>query len=234
MKSLKLKDILALTELPSEKQNFDTIKTISDNMYPLWRYPDYNFGVYKAADYIYELIYCYFYVSKGSMNGSMTFIETTYTDSNISILDDYNGCGLTTLHLLTSKFNNIFIRNDNQLQLDFFNKVLKQQNIEKSYNLYTNEDYLFDVIVSLEVVEHYKDPLEYLKFVKEHLKIGGHFIYTQGFSWKGIGHFDTYTFNGEEVSNKKAHREFLKYLRQNFECVKKYYNGKPMVYRRIS
>lgn len=215
----------------------------SKTLEEIWKKSNYtDFSIYQHPDYIYDMFVCYHFVSKASITNMLSYFKKnniTYTD--FTYLDDYNGVGLTTLHLLNEiKAKNIFFFNNNQEQISTFKKLCEKYKFDFPANEYDSCDSSnkYDVVISLETAEHYKEPLEYAKQLVK--KTNKYLIYSSGFNKLFPGHFPTYTIQDEyvlfskkrEVSIKTAGRIVNKYLKDNLDLVYKGWNGKPTIYRK--
>lgn len=189
-----------------------------------------NLELYQDPRYIQDLIQGYRLVSQHSSKNTVRFFEQNVSNyRDLTYFDDYNGIGLTTLDFIKYKLDINFF-NDNLNQIEAMNKYMKQLNIPIPY-LDKKRERKYDVVCSFEIAEHMKKPVEYIEMImemsKKWLSLSTGFSYTVWF-----GHYDSYLFNGKEVSIRKASVEVRKKIMEEFVLVKKFWNGRPSIYKR--
>jgi hypothetical protein len=196
-----------------------------------------DFSMYQDPKYFTNLYLCWHYVSKGSLAGLKKFMEQNEPSwkNSLTFFDDYNGLGITTLSLLEAGVNpnNVFYFNDNPDQVNLFKSFCAKAGVQPPQ--LGARDKHYDVYMSLEIIEHYEKPLDYLAGVLATQP--KYFVLTSNFSPKGNriypGHFAQYTNSkGEKVAPRKISREKTAMLKQDYEMVFHGYNGKPVIWKR--
>jgi len=195
-----------------------------------------DFSVYSDKKYCDDLLICYYYVSKGSIVGALKWFEKNGVDiSKLTCFEDYNGLGATTLHLIKSDFKTVCCFNDVKSQCAIACKLNDEFLIGSgkfSLHIKHRKDIpKTDVIFTLETVEHFKEPLKYIKELTSKLNPNGYLIYGAGFKNMYPGHFTNYTCDGVEYSRAKISRLCKKYLREKFDLIYSGFNGKPTIYQ---
>lgn len=189
-----------------------------------------DFSVYKDKDYIYELINCYYKLSRRCILDSINWLKRNeFNAQDLKILDDYNGIGLTTIDLIKKGFNNVNYFNDNKRQIKVFKRLCKKEKIKMPYND-KNHKNKYDIIIALELVEHYEKPFEYINKVIDLLNPGGYFIYSPSFKYNAIGHFRFY-YNKKNIRHwcKYFGRYFNKELKKDFDRLYSGFYNKPII-----
>ena len=210
------------------------LKQFSADLGKVWNDSGFtDFSVYSHKDYLIECIWTYV-VSSGAATGNMAkyFKESGIATQNLNCLDFYNGIGLTTLDLIDMGFNTVSAYNDVQEQIEAFSRLLKSQN--KHAPMLTNipKGWSFDVVVCLETIEHYKEPMavtrQLMNLAEQYL------VETTSFcSPQHYGHFDKYLIDGKEVSGMTASRRVHDLIRTQFEQeVFSGFNGRPRIWKR--
>jgi SAM-dependent methyltransferase len=200
------------------------------------------YHLYHDPEYIYEGIHCFRKSKVGAeatvavLTGESTFADGSLFDadlSKVSVLDIYNGVGLTTALLA---LNNIKVEsfNDCEPQVRFMNVATDVLKLQQIPNHVEKPKKLFDVITSFEVFEHYSDPLIHLAEIISMLKPNGLLIESSGFNGSGdnIGHFDSYPIMGWLMPYRKARIALTNCIGQYFDRVQNNFNQNPTVWRR--
>ena len=92
-------------------------------------------------------------------------------------------------------------------------------------------DSRFDVVVCLETIEHFKEPMHITEKLMALAK--GYLVETTSFcSPQHYGHFDKYLIDGKEVSGMTASRRVHDLIRTEFEQVFSGFNGRPRIWKR--
>ncbi len=201
-----------------------------------------DFSVYHDPEYNYEGIHCfeksktctgnmvkYFHqlkagnVYKGWHIGLADPRGVMYTGkspSEMTVLDVYNGNGLTTAHLLANGFN-VESFNDCDPQIEYMQAACMDLVGKKVKNHKTLPTAQFDIVVSLEVLEHYTDPLIHARDLVKLTAPGGYLVESSGFngSSENIGHFDTYEIDGVRMNYREARRKTSNFLSFYYEKV---------------
>lgn len=182
------------TNMPTEEV-ISVFKSKSDKLEKIWHNSNFtDFSIYRHPDYIYDMFTCYHYISRNSIINMQKFFKKIGADyKNFTYLDHYNGIGLTTLHLLNDiQSDNITFFNDNPEQISTFNKLCKSYNFDLPKNENDTES-KYDVVISFECAEHYKEPIEYVKNLFN--KTNKYLVYSSGFKEVYPGHFPDYIIN---------------------------------------
>ncbi len=209
-----------------------------------------DWAVYNTAGYVDEGILCYLYPSAQSVGGTLTWLQKQYPDTwrDLKYFDDYNGVGLTTL-LLLANCNNVAFFNDVPAQVQALYDLCNNFNYQIPYNDTTRipvdenspPQNKYDVVFSLQVVEHYKNPVEdYLTHLTKMVNDQGYLVYMHGFANGGndrTGHFDdgVYQYQGLPVKRRTVSKRCKEFLNsQGFELIpEKFYNSNPTIYQKV-
>jgi 2-polyprenyl-3-methyl-5-hydroxy-6-metoxy-1,4-benzoquinol methylase len=216
-----------------------------------------DFSVYRDPQYHYEGTHCfeksrgctggviqYFQRMKSSnvVNGRM--IDTRVVDgiwytgkdpSKMSVLDVYNGNGLTSVHMALNGFKQIETFNDCEPQVAFMNKVTEAFNLSQIKNHTVMPTKKYDLVLSFEVLEHYTDPLVHVADLLKLTKPGSYLAESSGFngSSDNIGHFDTYEIEGHGVVDyRQARRITTRAIQMHFTKVFDGFNRMPKIWVR--
>jgi len=214
------KEIMDFCQLKSSKLNdiwFNSNKT--------------DYSVYEHNDYIYDMFICYGFYSSAAIRYMIKYFKENISNwKDLTYFDDYNGIGLTTLHLLNEELKSYYF-NDNKIQLNTFKKLCESYKFDIPI-LDKNKKNIYDVYISLEIIEHYKEPLKYLKEATNRIKDNGYLIYTTTFNPLFLGHHHEYIIDGKIYLPKKTNRIVNSYLRENFELLFRGFNGLPKIYKK--
>lgn len=214
------------------------------------KHADYSF--YNAPEYVYDLLVCYELVSKRSVLGFMNFLKAKKVPKfrELSIFEDYNGVGLSTIDLLLNGFKNVHYYNSDEKQLKYFKELCKLHEVESATRVVERPAGEYDVVISLETAEHFVEPIVYLEGLKQMMRKGSYFVYGHCFRAKPAsgaahsakdkilpddefpGHFSKYSYNGEQVSDAKMAKVARTWLKENFNLVFKGFNGKPEIFKK--
>lgn len=204
-------DIEKYTEFSHQKVNL--LKRWVDSNYT-------DYGVYDDPDYQWDLVNCYLAISKQSVGKIVKYLSKNVSNyQELSLFDDYNGNGLTTLLFQDFGFKDVSYYNSVDFQVDTLNSICDKYGFNKP-KLDKERKNTYDIYVGLECIEHFKKPSDYLNDIMPMVKSGGYlFITFNGFSWtpeKSIGHFWEYeTETGEFVSGNKIRKLLYKQLKNN-------------------
>ena len=197
-------------------------------------------AVYQQPDYLFETICCSLYVTgefkkdgrlgknSGIDNMMRTLHMLGYQNRACRILDMGSGLGFTTLY--AAKFcpqATVYYNDTSPASRDLFKKLVKLTGLTNIVMLddWKNPPTDLDVVMGFEFVEHIEandsahvgDPLAPVRHVHDHIKQGGHFLYST--MWNAeqnngstIGHFTAYRFGDkivhlEEGKSDKRSRE---------------------------
>lgn len=206
-----------------------------------------DFTVYSHPDYQWDLVDCFLSVSELSIEHVLWYlIHHDYYQhhwQSYSYFDDWNGNGLTTMDLLAKgcldvSFYNI-VNHQTQALLEMAQSegFITPKHIDDRQKLLQQQ---FDVVFSLQCVEHYDHPLTYIDELIQITKLNGLLcISVDGFNSspeKSIGHFWEYYDKDEQKHSAVAMRELVKqYIVDNgFEWIRKAcWNSNPLVFKKI-
>lgn len=215
------------------------LKQFSADLGKIWNDSGFtDFSWYQHKDYLIECIWTYV-VSSSAATGNMAkyFKESGIDTSRMNCLDYYNGVGLTTIDLMNMGFSRVTAFNDVKEQTDAFALLLDHLDIypftERSPAIANviPKGWTFDVVVCLETIEHFKEPMgptkDLMKMAEQYL------VETTSFcSPQHYGHFDKYLIDGKEVSGMTASRRVHDLIRTEFEQVFSGFNGRPRIWKR--
>lgn len=154
--------------------------------------------------------------------------------STMSVLDIYNGNGLTTVHLARNGFN-VESFNDNPDQVAYMQVAAEYYGLPPIKNHVTIPTRQYDVVVTLEVLEHYTDPLVHVADLLRLIAPGGYLVESSGFngSEENIGHFDDYVIEGHgKVPYREARRITTRAIQAHFTKVYDGFNRMPKIWKR--
>ncbi len=201
-----------------------------------------SYWVYDHPEYNYEAIHCY-EKSKAAVRESIQYflknVEGKHTKtlfdgdaSKISVLDLYNGNGLTTVQF---NLNNINAESFNTCdhQVEYMQAAAQDLLGHKLVNHKELPKKKYDVVATLEVFEHYSEPLKHLEQLISLMKPGGYLIESSGFngSSENIGHFDSYWLWDWKMSFMKARQLTSKVMNHYFDKVHVGFNCCPRIWR---
>ena len=162
------------------------------------------YEVYLDPEYNYEALHCFekskactretvAYFAEGKPGKRAGEVYDGPPVGELSVLDLYNGNGLTTVHLNMNGFNAESF-NDNPEQVKYMQHASKMLTGREVLNHVTLPKKQYDMVLTLEVMEHYSEPLKHLEDLIHLVKPGGYLIESSGFngSVDNIGHFDSY------------------------------------------
>lgn len=198
------------------------------------------YSVYFDPLYYYEAIHC-FEKTKACTREMIKYFSNEIekapyngaAPNELKVLDLYNGNGLTTVHLNLNGFNAESF-NDCPVQVQYMQEASKILLNKPVLNHVLAPKEQYDVVLSLEVMEHYSDPLEHVQQLVELVKPGGYLVESSGFngSSENIGHFDSYWAFGEKMLFMKARMICTKVMRNYFEVVHCGFNAAPRIWKR--
>ena len=230
-------NILHRTNL-SCKEIDDIIKPDSEVCLKQW--VDSNctdYSVYSRPEYLSDLYTVFRVSSSGSIHGMFKYFKDKNVDvTKLSIFDDYNGFGFTTLVMLKNGMTDVNYFNDVKQQSDTFKVLCKAwefPNIEPTVD--RTKLGMYDIYCTFEVIEHFTEPLKYIEEVDKHIKPGGHLVYTAGFSGctnMYIGHLREYIVNNEILSPNRASHKVMDFIKEYYQKVYTGFNGCPVIFKK--
>jgi 2-polyprenyl-3-methyl-5-hydroxy-6-metoxy-1,4-benzoquinol methylase len=242
-KENNFKDIYSINEIMvccTEDLKFSTfnksqiIKLLEQNdedLLTIWKNSDRtDFSIYQ--DYKYNLagVYCYYTQTLRCLGEVLKFI---YINSlqNLSIYDDYNGIGLSSIYLMLQKFN-VSYMNDNKNQIDIFNRLCNLHDLQTPFNDLKRKN-KYDIVLSFEVAEHYKDPSSYINELIDMINPNGYLIISHSLHYPNApGHFEEYEINNILYNNKHISKEFNNILKRKMIKVYSGWNGRPQFFKK--
>lgn len=216
-----------------------SLKAFSADLGKIWNDSGFtDFGWYQHKDYLIECIWTYV-VSSGAATGNMSkyFKEAGIDLCKMSCIDVYNGIGLTTLDLRNMGFDYVMYYNDVDYQVYATSNLLKSQDRHmrtgwiRDQNILAAGGMKFHVVVCLETIEHYKEPMPFTRMLMDLSR--EYLVETTSFcSPQHYGHFDKYLIDGKEVSGMTASRRVHDLIRTEFEQAFSGFNGRPRIWKR--
>ena len=108
-----------------------------------------DFTIYQDRDYIADVYICWDMISKTSIKEVVKWMLKGFADPcKLSIFDDYNGLGLTTMYLLQRGFSPAFF-NDCESQQDILKWLCKSYNVLMPRND-TDRSGKYDLVMSFD------------------------------------------------------------------------------------
>ena len=213
-----------------------------------------DFSVYHDPEYIYEAIHC-FEKTKACTTGAIRYFKG-YMAENVSpgsnrkmpaaecskyfegdwkkltYLDVYNGNGLTTFHMMLNGFI-IEAFNDCKPQVDYMQRACALKGMPEVVVHDKMPTKQYDVVMSFEVLEHYTDPMAHVTELVKLTAPGGYLVESSGFNGSSIniGHFNTYTINGQVLSYRAARRLVTKEIQKHYTKILSAFNGTPAIWK---
>jgi 2-polyprenyl-3-methyl-5-hydroxy-6-metoxy-1,4-benzoquinol methylase len=154
--------------------------------------------------------------------------------AELSVLDIYNGNGLTTVHLARNGFN-VESFNDCPEQVRYMQVAAEHYGLPPIKNHVTIPTRQYDVVVTLEVLEHYTDPLIHVADLLRLIAPGGYLVESSGFNGaeENIGHFEDYVIEGHgKVPYREARRITTRAIQAHFTKVYDGFNRMPKIWKR--
>lgn len=191
-----------------------------------------DFSIYDDPSYIKDLVFCWYSLSRGCANKFIKFAEENNIPKDIRILDDYNGIGLSTMHLIQAGFTNVFSYNTSSTQQFLSQMLYSKLGLPAPKFISSRENEKFDAVLSFEVAEHYYEPIEYVDEIINMINSNGYLAISTGFKNVAIGHFPSYNIGDEVCSIRSAGVKVGKHLRSRLTYLDKGWNQKPVIYKK--
>jgi 2-polyprenyl-3-methyl-5-hydroxy-6-metoxy-1,4-benzoquinol methylase len=219
---------------PDELKTF--LKATSQRIGSAWVASGFSdFSFYYDQDYLLECLWTHMVTSGGAIKGGIKETSKLIYVNPVKVLDHYCGVGLTSLEMSQAGW-----------QVDGYNDVPAQNEAnnrlhalyEVSPNIIEDETQIpvgaYDIVVCLEVLEHFKEPLSLAQSLTDYVKPEGFIIETTSFSSpQHPGHFPAYIIDGKEVAGRVAAREVHSVMKNaGFVQVFSGYNGRPRIWQR--
>lgn len=201
----------------SNSELFDYFQIQSDLLKQKWNDSNQtDFSIYKDPEYISEGFISFYKVSTMSIGKLKLWIKQhNINPVEHTLFEIYNGIGITTLHLVNLGFNVEFF-NDNEDQLRVMETLFNYYQLPMPKNNPNWKEKKYDFVVSLEVIEHFKEPLIIAQDLVNCINDGGYYVEATGFGDSSYpGHFKEYIVDNELVDGRKAANKVATLLRQN-------------------
>jgi SAM-dependent methyltransferase len=233
------------TDFKSSRELWGYARIASDRIKAQWLDSGRtDYSIYKDPEYIYEGLICF-----DKMSGdAITRMERLYRAHNLkksNLLDIYNGIGLTSVYATQCGFEAVAV-NDNPHQVSFMQKTA-MRHLGREIKVYDTlaevPNKSFDIVMSLEVIEHFTEPMVHLQETLDKISDGGCLAESTGFADCTLpGHFEYYTVNGELIRHRQVSKIMADYLRTGYlkgvQCKPRVwgkimvgYDKKPRVWR---
>jgi len=213
-----------------------TFKYIKEGKYPTdylplkrWIESNYTDGsVHGMSIYMLDILNSSSFACTNSIRNVCTQVKNNFKDIN-SIVDFGAGIGITTIMLAnTLKDKDIFY-------YDLYNKSFIESlinNYDLNVNNLTiiklNEIVNVDCIITLEMLEHLKDPIQFVR-ENDHYR---YWVQTNAFSNVHVGHYPSFLYEGKEIPGRSFVRKFNKFMREFYDEIYRGWNSKPVIYRK--
>lgn len=208
------------------------LKAFSAELGSKWvdsNYTDFNW--YRHKDYLIECAWTYVVSSGGAVDNMIKYFNSIIPDQKVTVLDVYNGMGLSTLEIAQRMNASTFYFNDVLLQYEACGRLMREYNIT-SIAYKTIPDFgKYDIVLCLETLEHYFSPMEFTRLLMDMSK--EYLVETTSFcSPQHYGHFKEYDINGRIVNGMTASRKVHDLIRTEFVQVFSGFNGRPRIWKR--
>ena len=184
-----------------------------------------NYAPYTHDLYLAELWGCFWVYSRKYLKAIDKKVGKI--DGVKSILDLGCGFGVTTAALKQMYPNAKVVGTnvDNSRQMDVAKIYAEKYDFTVTTDAPAEP---VDIVFASEFFEHLQEPISYLKLLVE-TTAPKHLFVANAFGADALGHFDTYTINGEIVDGKSVSRVFNKALRDlGYESKKVgFWNSRP-------
>lgn len=218
-------------------KNYNTIieelgkKAIS--LVDVWRNRknDFDFTVYNMQEYSFDTILCWIVYTKKILGEAFRFFRKNNIDvSDLTIFDDFNGAGISSLYMQFEGFKDVYFYNSVNHEINLMYNYCEENNITPPIKV-EELGGKYDVVCCFEVMEHEKEPMKRLEKLLD--MTNEYFIYSATFgnpTW--IGHYSSYIHNGVDVTPRKMSKLLNDRIKEEFELAWSGFNGKPFVYKR--
>lgn len=201
----------------------------------------FDYSVYDDDAYLNEAFYCWKKYARTYILLLKKYITLDYCEMNVdniySVVDLGCGCGYSTI-ALKSVFKKAKIVGTNlkgTLQYKIDEDVCGQfedcSMVDESETLNLGK---VDVVFASEFFEHLQSPKELLDgLIKEYQP--KYFIVANTFTKMSLGHFDSYRWNGVEMSGREVSKKFNDYLRANgyVDLETRFFNHRPKIWKKV-
>jgi len=233
---MKIKEVatIALNEEfgdMSDKEVLVLLKERTDKLNKRWIDSKFtDFSIYKEHEYLCDVLVCWWFLSRNCVANMLSFFRKNVSEyKSFSYFDDYNGVGASTVQVLKEGLHCDFY-NDNEEQkkslerlCDFYSPASRRVN-----NL--SREGKYDVVMSFECAEHYKEPMRYVEEVMSMTR--EYLVISTGFRKCYTGHFEKYLIDGEEVSIRRTGMLINKRIKKDFILLHTGWNAKPRIFKR--
>lgn len=205
----------------------EMLRFLSSKLMTKWKDSGFkDYSIYSSRAYGCESLLGYWFCTKNSVGNTAKFLADKKYDT---LIDDYNGVGITTAFLKFKGVNVTHFFNTEERQYETCKRLFSYLNYEMPQRV-EKRDAKYDAFLSFEIAEHYEEPMKYFEEVVE--ATNKYLFLSTGFKNVYTGHFENYILNGEQVTRRKVSRACNMFIKENFDLVKLCYNAKPRIYQR--
>lgn len=207
------------------------LKAFSARLGKKWNDSNFSdYSIYQSEEYLIECIWTHVVSSGAAIDNTIKYFKSiTNPGQCMSIVDIYNGIGLTTRLLKENFSGTISYFNDIENQIAAANRLSPRGQYSSFRELPV--DYSFDIVVCLETIEHYHEPMGFTQQLMDMSR--EYLVETTSFcSPQHCGHFKEYLVKGQLVSGMTASRRVHDLIRSEFTQVFSGYNGRPRIWKR--
>lgn len=148
----------------------------------------------------------------------------------LTVLDVYSGNGMPAITLKEHGFN-VQTFNDCDDQIAFMNNETDKRGLDRIQNHTVLPDDRYDIIISFECLEHFKEPLVHVQDLLRRVKPGGFICESTGFGKDCIGHFNEYIVRGERMSARRTSLQVGKMFKEHAEKVFVGFSKMPRIWQ---
>lgn len=211
------------------------LKEFSAGLGEKWVKSNYtDMSWYRKEDYLIECIWTHVVSSGGAVNNMIKYFNSVLdTKEIVSIMDVYNGIGLSTVEIAQQMNCNISFFNDVSHQVYAVERLINGLKLPKTiFGYYTLPDISkYYIVLCLETIEHYQSPIDITRALMNMSKT--YLVETTSFcSPQHYGHFKEYHIEGNVVSGMTASRRVHDLIRTEFTQVFSGFNGRPRIWKR--
>lgn len=222
------------TDFKSPKELWAYARIASDRLRNQWLDSGRtDYSIYKDPEYIYEGLICFDMVSTPSLSNLERYTRVVKMEKGM-LLDIYNGIGLTSVFAAMCGFTPAAV-NDNPPQVEFMQKSALRHlgyEIPVYETLAEAPEKIWPFVVTLEVLEHFTEPLTQLRETISKVAPGGVIVESTGFCDPALpGHFETYFIDGVPVSHRGMSKPIKNLLKEEFYEEASCVNRKPRIWR---
>jgi hypothetical protein len=181
-----------------------------------------DFSIYQHRDYIADVYICWACISSKNVTNLHRWLLQHERDARaLTIFDDYNGLGLTSLFFAQHGYRVAYF-NDVPSQIRAMERCCDRFKIPAS-RLDETRSGRYDVVMSFEVAEHHLEPETYVRMLMR--MAPRYLVMTTGFKEVYAGHFPEYRVGGRMVPIRQVGRLVNQFIAEEFDLVYQGYNG---------